>query len=493
VSVRQFAGLFVLLAAICVLAAPAGAATITEFPLPDGELSDEHPRPFYITAGPNGTLWYTDLGRRAENGQGGVVAAVNSDGEPLTTIDDLQATSDITSDAQGNVYWPGIFEFKAEIAKRPANGGLTTKVIEGLVDPEAVGLTAAGGERISGADLYAEEVFSICEPAPGNECITGLGSEVTDLSPGPGGVLWSMQPYSDEVVRWSTSGFYDELTLNLPSGSRPIRGVLGPDGNLWVAGSGTEQTQNRIFRITFDGQVTSFLIPPGREPQDITVGTDGALWFTEFGSNSIGRMTTAGEYSSCTLPSAASNPRPFGITTGGDGNVWFTERDNASVGRISGNCAPPPPAGPSAPGPGPGGTAGPVLGGLKLSPSSFRAAASGASISKQGATGTTISFRLSEAAQVSFGVQRKARGRKVGGKCKRQTRGNKAKPPCPLYRPLKGSFSTAGASGSNKLHFSGRLRGKPLAPGSYRLSARAKDAAGKQSTVVYAGFRILGR
>lgn len=498
--VRPVAGLFVLLVSICALAAPAGAATITEFPLPDGELSDEQSRPIYITAGPAGTLWYTDFGRRnSGNGEGGVVGAVNLNGEPIATIKSDQARGDITSDSAGVVYWASTFDGDSQITRRLTTGTVTSRIFDAILTPVAVGVTAGGGELLAGEEPIFENQYAICTPAPENSCLGGMPSEVTDLSPGPGGVLWAMKAYSDEVRRMTSSGLNFDLTVNLPEGSRPNRGVLGPDGNLWVAGSGTEQTQNRIFRITPDGQQTSFLIPAGRLPWDITAGSDGALWFTEFGSNSIGRMTTSGEYSSCPLPSAASNPRPYGIATGSDGNIWFTERESGKVGRLSGNCVPPPASGSGGGGAGAGGSgssgsaAAPVLAGLKLSPSAFRAAAGGASISKQAATGTTISFRLNEAAQVSFGVQRKARGRKVGGKCKPQTQANEGKPSCPLYLPVKGSFSIAGASGANSLHFSGRLRGKTLAPGGYRLAATARNAAGKQSAVVYGTFRVLGR
>ena len=40
-------------------------------------------------------------------------------------------------------------------------------------------------------------------------------------------------------------------------------------------------------------------------------------------------------------------------------------------------------------------------------------------------------------------------------------------------RPVKGSFKRSGSAGSNRFHFSGRLRGKVLRPGRYRLAATA--------------------
>jgi streptogramin lyase len=40
--------------------------------------------------------------------------------------------------------------------------------------------------------------------------------------------------------------------------------------------------------------VTEFPLPVGSLPSGITVGPDGALWFTENHANKIGRITTAG-------------------------------------------------------------------------------------------------------------------------------------------------------------------------------------------------------
>src|SRR2546425_9241603 len=70
------------------------------------------------------------------------------------------------------------------------------------------------------------------------------------------------------------------------------------------------------------GVVVTEFTPPtgGSSPQEITVGPDGALWFTQLGSNQIGRITTGGVITEFAIPSANSGPR--GITTGPDGALW---------------------------------------------------------------------------------------------------------------------------------------------------------------------------
>src|ERR1035438_6429510 len=69
---------------------------------------------------------------------------------------------------------------------------------------------------------------------------------------------------------------------------------------------------------------TSFSTPGG-DPQYITAGPDGALWFTETVANKIGRITTAGvvtEYAIPTaMPAGCASCGSYGITAGSDGAV----------------------------------------------------------------------------------------------------------------------------------------------------------------------------
>jgi virginiamycin B lyase len=80
--------------------------------------------------------------------------------------------------------------------------------------------------------------------------------------------------------------------------------------------------------------LSEFSIPTANsQPQGITAGPDGALWFTQIGSNQIGRINTSGAFTEFPLPTA--NSQPGGITTGPDGNLWFTEQSIGKIGRIT--------------------------------------------------------------------------------------------------------------------------------------------------------------
>jgi hypothetical protein len=135
----------------------------------------------------------------------------------------------------------------------------------------------------------------------------------------------------------------------------------------------------------------------------------------------------------------------------------------------------------------------PVTSQLDVRPDAF-AALSGRGSSlisakrKKAKKGATVNYRLSEAATVTFTVERRARGRKRGRRC---IAGRKKGKRCNTYKKVKGSFTHSGRPGTNTLRFSGRLARKPLRPGSYRLVGVARDAAGNKGTAVRTGFRIV--
>jgi hypothetical protein len=166
---------------------------------------------------------------------------------------------------------------------------------------------------------------------------------------------------------------------------------------------------------------------------------------------------------------------------------------------------PPPPSPPGGETPGDGGTGGgagtptgaaadtvaPRFLSFALSPTRFAAFRSGPSVRRARTRSTRVSYRLSEAATVTFRVQRVLPGRRVRGRCVRPTRADRTRPRCRRYRTLRGSFSRRSTAGLNRFRFSGRLAGRRLRPGSYRLVAVARDPAGNSSTPVRRLFQII--
>ena len=86
-----------------------------------------------------------------------------------------------------------------------------------------------------------------------------------------------------------------------------------------------------------------------------------------------------------------------------------------------------------------------------------------------------ISYTLNVAATVTFTLDQTIRGRLVGGRCRAHTKANRRRICRRLIR-LSGSFAQAGAAGTNNLLFKGRIGGRPLTPGSYRLIATPSES-----------------
>ncbi|MDX6698832.1 MAG: hypothetical protein QOE65_2229 [Solirubrobacteraceae bacterium] len=195
------------------------------------------------------------------------------------------------------------------------------------------------------------------------------------------------------------------------------------------------------------------------------------------------------DVATCTYPANATQ-----LTTGGAQNLTWTSQTVAPVSAGAGGpgggavvpFVPPPPPPP------PVDVTLPVFqGALGLGSATFQAAGRGASIARA-AVGTMVRYRLSEAATVTFTIERQLAGRKVGRRCVAQTRANRRRPACPRFVPA-GSFVHAGKAGANSFKFSGRVAGRKLAPARYRLVAVAVDAARNRSVAIRVSFRIVLR
>jgi hypothetical protein len=156
-----------------------------------------------------------------------------------------------------------------------------------------------------------------------------------------------------------------------------------------------------------------------------------------------------------------------------------------AVVRVTGLPDPPPPPAPA----GPAVNVAPALSAYRLSPTTFSAAAKGASVAK--ATGTRVTYRLSEPASVRFTVQRAQAGRRSGKRCVKPTRKNRKAKRCSRLVAV-GSFTHRGNAGANSLRFTGRItRRRRLGLGAYKLAAVATDAAKKRSKQAIKAFRIV--
>jgi CSLREA domain-containing protein len=125
----------------------------------------------------------------------------------------------------------------------------------------------------------------------------------------------------------------------------------------------------------------------------------------------------------------------------------------------------------------------PVLGALKLTPAALRAG-----------HGTTITYTDTLAATTTFAVQRRARGIVAKGKAKRCVaiphKRRKGARSCARWIAVPGTFTHADKPGKNTVKWNGKLKGKALKTGSYRLVATATTKAGLRGTAKTTAFTV---
>jgi virginiamycin B lyase len=366
-------------------------------------------QPRYLTAGPDGNVWVALQDR---------VAKVAPDGT-VTEYDPQKVT------------------FPTGIATGP-DGNLWVTQSNGVA-------------RFSPADPLAAESFQVAAISDPRAIVTG-----------PDGNLWTAS--GDQVVK-IPPGNPTAFTA-YPVTGLSARGIAsGGDGSLWVADFGGQ----RVLSVTTAGATTPYdvgggvqevaaglgnqiayanpgasphhvgRIVPGGTPEKTDVGTtdpfgiafgpDGAYWFAEFATSSIGRMTVDGQVTRLTGLEPGSGPR---YLTAGPGNtLWVSLQTSNEILRITGVEAPP-----------------------QMTPP--RSDTTPPAIARLSASARRVRFRLSEQATVRIQVRRVARGK----------------------RRLVRSISPAHplAAGAN------RVRLRKLRTGRYVLRLSARDAAGNAST-----------
>jgi streptogramin lyase len=181
------------------------------------------------------------------------------------------------------------------------------------------------GDEVDEVD--PQGVVTILHAASSTDPYNGL----TGIASAPDGSIWAVSN-NDGLFHLTADGILRDIPL--PAGVFAGSSItLGPDGAMWFTepvahnSPGADPVQRAIGRVDAGENLTDFALPPSRALLgQITTGPDGALWFTESGSapdnNRIGRITTSGSVIEIVTPSQSASPAS--ITTGPDGNLWFT-------------------------------------------------------------------------------------------------------------------------------------------------------------------------
>lgn len=155
------------------------------------------------------------------------------------------------------------------------------------------------------------------------------------LAVGPDGNLWFTDAQNNAILRVTPKGVVTSFPLPTPD-AEPWKITAGPGNSLWF----TEFRGRKIGRITEDGKITEYPISDAIGPDGIGAGPNNTVWFTEIrpaapGGGAIGRVTLSGTVTLFPIEPADSWSiigNPDAITLGPDGNLWFTSL-NGGLGR----------------------------------------------------------------------------------------------------------------------------------------------------------------
>jgi streptogramin lyase len=290
--------------------------TLTEYPVPTAASDPEQ-----ITASPDGYVWFTER-------YGGKIGRVSAAGGPIAEfalIDDHENPTAITTRSDGSVWFAsyGFDSFNLSPAGRLgeiSSMGTITELVN--KDPGLLITGLVGGPD---GNLWVTQWNYNWDG------LDDIGEVNTAAWNGWGSFgHYSLSPtYNNvgpQIIFPSQLGTYTDPYHYVNAGPQGI--TVGPDNNLWFTEFGT----GKIGRITTSGFLTEFALPAGSEPQQIVTGPDNAVWFTEAGTNKIGRMDMQGRLTELAIPTAAS--LLYGITRGLDGQLWFTEQSGNKLGSI---------------------------------------------------------------------------------------------------------------------------------------------------------------
>ncbi|MGA9946433.1 MAG: hypothetical protein WBE79_05095 [Candidatus Cybelea sp.] len=226
-----------------------------------------------------------------------------------------------------------VLQGQARVVSSVVSAGALSYVVDQIYTPSESGLEGVTpGPRgliwftagaLVGKSSIADDMTEFPIPTYGN---------ATSIVEGPDQNLW-VTLYPGAIGRIATDGHFTAFPIDHKLGgtrSNPYSITNGPDKALWFV---TTYPTSHIVRTTLAGEMTGFRIADGSRLQRLTFGSDGDLWFTDSGTNKIGRMSATGAVKEFPVPTA--NAGLSGICQGPDGKLWFLEGSANKVGSVT--------------------------------------------------------------------------------------------------------------------------------------------------------------
>lgn len=446
-----------------------------------------------LTVGPDGDVWVAleqAVGRVSPTGSVTVLQAADL-GDTIGFL-----TGGITS--AGGFIWvsqsPGAGK-EALVKIPPSNpAGATGVTGTGITAGSTAVTTGPDGNVWVGTDGKLTKVPPANPAGATTYPITGAAPKAVTAS--GDGTLWVTDTLNGgRLLNVTTTGAATPYTV----GGQPQFLAASPAGQVLFGAPNNSPQQ--ITRLLPGGLPIAIDRPAGSDPFGVAFGADGAFWVAEFQGNRLARVTTDGTLTTLGGLPVLPGQGPRQITAAPGNRLWVTldkpgDGAFAKIARVIGVDPPPTPTPTPTTGPAAGADVTPPAVAITLSRTRFRAAGGSTAISaarRRTAAGATISVRLSEQAVVKLPIARGLAGRRVGGRCVKPTARNRvASARCTRWVTAR-TLTRSLPAGTTKVAFTARFSRRALAPGAYRISATATDAAGLTGTSAPLRFTIVRR
>jgi streptogramin lyase len=287
-------------------------------------------RPYSITSGPLGRLWFASR-ETMPNAFDGSIASITTAGAVSANPALIRDPYAIIQGPDGLLWFAERFlggntavgHFDAATSNYGADWFLGL-VVNDLASVDESG-TGVGYLTAGFSVVRVSTAGTILSTTP----TQGVARAITASATAP--IVWFTQAAISGVGRIGRLQYPTLSQFTVPTTGEFVDIAEGSDGGIWFTDTGA----NRIARLSSDGAtLTGYALPTAAaSPYGITSGPDGNLWFTMKDANKLGLITTSGEITEICIPTAASGPTS--IAAGPDGNIWFTETDSGKIGRVT--------------------------------------------------------------------------------------------------------------------------------------------------------------
>lgn len=390
------------------------------------------------------------------------------------------------------------------IARRPATGQILGLGVDSsastatlyIVDPQTGALTPIGAPSSvafehangSGYFLTASGYGMSVSPTADRVRIVNYTGLTFRINPNTGA------PVDGDLASANTNP--DAIVNGLPGGASD--GILAASYTDSFAGA----TKTTLYTLHLPSHSLYIQTPPnlGTQTSPVSVTLNGAAMAIDFGSSLDIPSEVSAPAANSPATGAAyavlglSNASLFSIdlATGAATNRGLVGVGATTTGLVVGELAPaftalPVPTPEPTPTPTPNPTVAPepptapVLRTLTARDKKLRTGKRPTGASKKIPTGTVLNLDLTQASTITITIERLTAGKQSKGKCVTPTTKLRKAKSC-TRSTAAGTLTQPAPAGKSTVAFTGKVRGKALKLGDYRLTVQAKNAAGLSST-----------